>query len=95
MLPAKRVSTHPGEILREAFLKPFGATPTALAEHLGVPCEEIESLVREADAVTPELAWLLSQAFGTSPEFWMNLQAAHDLTKRRPRRRIEQFPRAS
>ncbi|MGH2584085.1 MAG: HigA family addiction module antitoxin [Dehalococcoidia bacterium] len=84
MLPANRIPTHPGEILSEEFLKPLGLTQVALAEHLGVPVQRINELVRGKRGVTPETAWLLAGAFGTTPDFWINLQAAHDLAVARP-----------
>ena len=89
MLPTHRIPTHPGEILLEEFLRPFDLTQVALADHLGVSVQRINELVRGKRGVTPETAWLLSQAFGTTPEFWINLQTAHDLARVRPRRKIK------
>ena len=89
MLPTHRIPTHPGEILLEEFLRPLDLTQVALAAHLGVPVQRINELVRGKRGVTPETAWLLSQAFGTTPEFWINLQTAHDLARVRPRRKIK------
>ena len=89
MLPTHRIPTHPGEILLEEFLKPLDLTQVALADHLGVPVQRINELVRGKRGVTPETAWLLSQAFGTTPECWVNLQTAHDLARVRPRRKIK------
>ena len=85
MLPTHRIPTHPGEILLEEFLRPLELTQVALADHLGVPVQRVNELVRGKRGVTPETAWLLSQAFGTTPEFWINLQTAHDLTSLRRR----------
>lgn len=59
MLPKNRVPTHPGEILLEEFLKPLGLTQVALADHLGIPIQMINELVRGKRGVTPETAWLL------------------------------------
>ena len=84
MLPEERASTHPGEILLHEFLLPLGQTQSALARHLGVPIQRVNELVRGKRGVTPDTAWLLSQAFGTTPEFWMNLQVNHDLSVTRP-----------
>lgn len=70
---------HPGEILREEFLVPLGLTPYALAKLLGVPRTRIERLTREETPVTPDTALRLARYFGSSPEFWMNLQTAFDL----------------
>ncbi len=88
MLPKNRIPTHPGEILLEEFLRPLGVSQVALAEHLGVPVQRINELVRAKRGVTPETAWLLAGALGTSPEFWINLQANHDLVRNRPKKRI-------
>lgn len=89
MIPENRIPTHPGEVLREDFLLPLGLTASALGKHMGVPASHISELSQEKRDVTPKLAWLLAQAFGTSPEFWANLQSAHDLAKSRPRRRTK------
>jgi addiction module HigA family antidote len=67
---------------REEFLKPLGLTQVALAEHLGVPVQRINEIVRGKRGVTPETAWLLAGAFGTTPDFWINLQTVHDLVNR-------------
>jgi addiction module HigA family antidote len=94
MLPTHRIPTHPGEILLEEFLRPLDLTQVALADHLGVPVQRINELVRGKRGVTPETAWLLSQAFGTTPEFWINLQTAHDLARVRPRRKIKRVAKS-
>lgn len=91
MLPRKRIPTHPGEILSEEFLKPLGLTQVKLAEHLGVPVQRVNELVRGKRGVTPETAWMLAGAFGTSPEFWLNLQTHHDLVRARPSRTVRQL----
>jgi addiction module HigA family antidote len=91
MLPEKRTSTHPGEILLKEFLEPMGVTQTELAKHLGVPIQRINELVRGKRGVTPDTAWLLSKAFATSPEFWMNLQVAYDLTSTSPPKGVKRL----
>ena len=91
MIPRNRTATHPGEILRHEFLEPLEPlelTQVELARHLEIPLQRLNGIVRGKRAVTPETAWLLSQAFSTSPEFWLNLQAAHDLSGRKPSRKI-------
>ena len=93
MLPSNRTPTHPGEVLSEEFLRPLGLTQVALAEHLGVPVQRINELVRGKRGVTPETAWLLAGAFGTSPDFWINLQTTHDLAVNRPAKMIRQLAR--
>ena len=95
MQPEKRIPTHPGVILREEFLVPLGQTQVALAAHIGVPIQRINELVRGKRGVTPQTAWLLSQAFDTTPEFWLNLQASHDLAANRPATKVRRLRRAS
>ena len=95
MQPERRVPTHPGEILLEEFLVPLGQTQVALAEHVRVPVQRINELVRGKRGVTPETAWLLAQALNTTPEFWLNLQAAYDLARNRPGRKVPRLRRAS
>jgi len=84
MIPENRIPTHPGVILSQEFLAPLGISQVAFAAHLGVPVQRINELVRGKRGVTPETAWLLSQALDTTPEFWINLQTAHDLARSRP-----------
>jgi addiction module HigA family antidote len=95
MQPENRVPTHPGEILREEFLVPLGQTQVALAEHIGVPLQRVNELVRGKRGITPETAWLLAQALNTTPEFWVNLQTAYDLALSRPTRKVQKLRRAS
>ncbi len=94
MLPTNRIPTHPGEVLAEEFLKPLSLTQVALAEHLGVPVQRINELVRGKRGVTPETAWLLASALGTTPELWLNLQSNHDLVRTRPKKKIRQLAAA-
>ncbi len=88
MLPENRVTTHPGEILKEEFLDPLGITQVAFAAHIGVPLQRVNEIVRGKRGITPETAWIFSQALGTTPQFWMNLQSAYDLTSKRPERAV-------
>jgi addiction module HigA family antidote len=92
MLPENRIPTHPGEILLEEFLIPLEMTQVAFAEHIGVPVQRVNEIVRGKRGVTPESAWLFAQAFGTSPEFWLNLQTNYDLALARPKRKISKIP---
>jgi addiction module HigA family antidote len=78
-----RVTTHPGEVLSEEFLKPLGMSVNALAMSLRVPGTRIGAIVKGERSVTADTALRLARFFGTSPEFWVNLQAMHDLTKAR------------
>ena len=75
-----RVRTHPGEILLEEFLKPMDITPHALAIALGVPATRIADIVHQRRAVTADTAARLSRYFGTTSEFWLNLQSAYDIS---------------
>jgi len=87
MLPENRLPTHPGEILLEEFLTPLGFSQVALARHIGVPVPRVNEIVRGKRGITPETAWLFAEAFGTSPEFWLNLQTNYDLVRFRPKRK--------
>ena len=72
---------HPGETLREDFLKPLGLTANRLAMELLVPATRINDIVRGQRAITADTALRLARYFGTTPQFWMNLQANYDLEK--------------
>jgi addiction module HigA family antidote len=76
---AKLKPVHPGEILREEFMIPFGLNPNKLAIALRVAAPNVYEIVREARGISPEMALRLARYFGTTPEFWMNLQSHHDL----------------
>ena len=78
-----RGTTHPGEVLAEEFLKPLGLSVNALAMALRVPATRVGAVVKGERAVTADTAMRLARFFGTGPEFWVNLQAMHDLTKAR------------
>lgn len=89
MIPENRIPTHPGEILLEEFLEPMAMTQVAFAKHLGIPTQRINELIRGKRGVTPDTAWLLSQALGTTPQFWLNLQMNYDLAKNHPKRHVD------
>lgn len=91
MLPSHRIATHPGVILQEEFLEPIGQTSLALAKHIGLSQQTIEEIIIGKQGVTPETAWLFAQSFGTTPEFWLNLQASYDLSANRPQRQVARF----
>jgi antitoxin HigA-1 len=91
MIPTHRIPTHPGEILLEEFLKPLGISQAALARHLGVPLQRVNEIVRGKRGISPETAWLLSGAFGTTPDYWVNMQAHHDLAADRPGRAVKRI----
>jgi len=71
--------THPGEVLREDFLKPLGLSQYALAKALDVPQVRVSEIVNGKRAITPDTALRLARYFGTSPEFWVGMQATYDL----------------
>ena len=68
-------------MLREEFLKPLGITQNALAMKIRVPATRIGDIVHGRRAITPDTALRLARFFGNSPEFWLNLQQMHDLSK--------------
>ena len=76
-----RITTHPGEVLREEFMIPLGLSANRLAAMLGVPQNRISEIARERRAMTADTALRLAKCFGTTPEFWMNLQTAHDVSR--------------
>ena len=71
----------PGEILLEEFMKPMGISQNRLARDLDVPVGRINEIVRGKRAITADTALRLHKYFGTTPEFWMNLQTRYDLKK--------------
>ena len=83
MAAPNRVTTHPGEVLSEEFLKPLGMSVNALALALRVPATRIGAIVKGERSVTADTALRLARFFGTSAEFWINLQSMHELTKAR------------
>jgi antitoxin HigA-1 len=91
MLPENRIPTHPGEVLVEELLRPMGVSQVAFARHIGVPPQRINEIVHGKRGVTPDTAWRFAQAFGTTPEFWMNLQSLHDLARSRPLETVERI----
>jgi len=70
---------HPGETLREDFLKPLGLTPSRLAIELRVAVTRINDIVRGNRAISADTALRLARYFGTTPQFWMSLQSNYDL----------------
>lgn len=74
---------HPGEVLREDFLKPYGMSQYALAKAIAVPQIRVSEIVRGTRAITPDTALRLARYFGTTPEFWLGMQATYDLERAR------------
>jgi len=100
MPPRQLPPVHPGEILREEFLRPMKLTPYSLARACGVPRTRIERLAREETPVTADTALRLARYFGTTAEFWMGMQAQFDLEVARDQtaaalRKIRPRPRAA
>jgi addiction module HigA family antidote len=75
----KLPAIHPGEVLREDFLRPMNLTPYAVARAIGVPRTRIERLANERTAVTADTALRLARYLRTSPAFWMGIQTQYDL----------------
>jgi addiction module HigA family antidote len=78
-----RNPTHPGEILREDYLEPLGLSVTDAAAGLGVTRQNLSAIVNGRRGVSSEMAYRLAKAFGTTPAFWINLQAQYDLAEAR------------
>jgi len=74
---------HPGEVLREEFMAPLGITAYALAKACQIERPRLERIVRELQGISADTALRLSKYFGTTPEFWMNLQARYELEEAR------------
>ncbi|MCL2656119.1 MAG: HigA family addiction module antitoxin [Betaproteobacteria bacterium] len=80
---------HPGEILREEYLVPLGMSVNALALALAVPATRLHEIVKERRGITADTAYRLARHFDSTPEFWLNLQAAYDLKTLPARAEIE------
>ncbi len=78
-----RIRTHPGEVLKEEFMAPLDLSANRLAIELAVPATRIGDIIRSENprAITADTALRLARYFRTSAAFWMNLQAAYDLSK--------------
>ena len=78
-IPSNRTPTHPGEMLREEFLRPLGLTQRDLANAIHVPYQRVNEIVNGRRGVTPATALRLGKVFGTTPDFWLNLQLRWDM----------------
>lgn len=85
-VPQEKTAAHPGAILQHDFLKPRGLDVEAFSAASGVSIERLHRLMGGGCRVEWQTAWLLARALGTSPELWLNLQAAHDLAPDRSAR---------
>ena len=72
---------HPGEMLREEFMRPLDLSAGRIAKACGIPRTRIERIAREELGVSGDTALRLARFFGTSPEFWMNLQARYEVLR--------------
>lgn len=73
------IAVHPGEILAKEFMAPLGLSQNALARRIHVPPRRINEIVHAKRSVTADTALRLAKAFGTTPEFWVNMQTHYDL----------------
>lgn len=80
-IPTHREPTHPGEMLREEFLRPMELTQRELADGIHVPYQRVNEVINGKRGVTPSTALRLSRYFGNTAGFWMNLQLRWDLYK--------------
>ena len=74
-----RKPTHPGELIREEYMKALKLTVTSLAASLGISRKTLSTIINERAGVTPDMALRLSRAFTTTPELWLNMQQGYDL----------------
>ncbi len=75
---------HPGEVLREDFMKPHGLTPYRVAKDIGVPAMRINQIVRGERGISADTALRLARYFGTSAEVWVRMQARYELEVAQP-----------
>jgi antitoxin HigA-1 len=78
-MPERLPNIHPGEVLLEEFLKPFGISQNKLARELKVPPRRVNEIVLGKRAITPDTALRLARYFGASERFWLGLQVDFDL----------------
>jgi antitoxin HigA-1 len=81
-----RNPSHPGEIIREMYLTPLSLTVTQAAKDLGVTRKTFSDILNGHGGISPEMALRLSGAFGTTPEFWLQLQMNYDLAHARKKK---------
>jgi antitoxin HigA-1 len=75
----KHLNVHPGELLREEFLRPMGLTPYRLAKDAKLPQQRVNEIVNEKRGITAETDLHLSTYFGQAPGYWLRVQLAYDL----------------
>ena len=79
MTTIRDVISTPGEVLTEEFLEPLSISQYRLAKAIGKPQSAISDIVNRKRSITPEMAWLLGKALGTTPQFWLNLESTYQL----------------
>ena len=79
MTTIDEIISTPGEILLEEFLEPLGISQYRLAKAIGKPQSAISDIVNGKRSITPEMAWLLGAALGTTPQYWLNLEMSYQL----------------
>lgn len=75
----KLANVHPGEVLKKEFLEPMNISENRLSEAINVPQNQVDEIIEEKKPITADIAIRLSKFFGTSAEFWLNLQNLYDL----------------
>jgi antitoxin HigA-1 len=92
---AKHINVHPGELLREEFLRPMGLTPYRLAKDAKLPIQRVHEIVNERRGITAETDLHLTRFFGLTPGYWLRVQMAFDLreAQRRIGRKVERTVR--
>lgn len=75
-----RIRTHPGEMIKHEFLAPAGMSATALAKALGIPANRLTEIIAGRRGITADTALRLARYWGTSVEFWTNLQTAYEVS---------------
>lgn len=79
MTTTKTLLSHPGEILKEEFLDPLGISQYRLAKAIGKPQSAISDIIHGRRFITPEMAYLIGKALGTTPDFWLSLQTTYQI----------------
>lgn len=78
-IPTDREPSHPGEILKEEYLKPLNISQATLAKDLEIPYQRVNEILNKKRGITPSTALRLARYFNTTPDFWMNLQLRLDI----------------
>lgn len=79
MIVVSREPIHPGEFLREEYMPDLGLSVAELAKRLGVTRQTVNDIVREKRNLSPDMCLRLARLFGTTPQFWLNMQAKVDI----------------